>query len=227
MVEKINKIFKISIFKAIYYNFFCKNVIRKKGCYIIPFKNLVLDFEKGSKLFVNSNLHLGINKLKHSKAETLIRLKKNAIWEANGEVLLFYGTTIEVLCNAKLISDFFSANTGSVIIVGKQITIGYNAMLGRNIIVYDSDHHQILDYDDGKTIKNHSQEVIIGDNVWLTNNITVLKGVSIAQGSIIAAGALIRKDVVAPNSLVVGDGKVVNTTALWSRDSLLDYENKQ
>ncbi len=53
----------------------------------------------------------------------------------------------------------------------------------------------------------------IGDHVLIGMNATVLTGAKIGSGSIIAAGALVReKEVIPPNSLVVGmPGKVIRT----------------
>jgi len=87
---------KISIFKTIYYNVFSNKVKRDKKCYLIIFKGAILELKKGSKIIVkNKNLCLGTNKLKGSKAETLIRLEKNAKWISNNGGGLSYSTTIE------------------------------------------------------------------------------------------------------------------------------------
>ncbi|MBQ7479902.1 MAG: gamma carbonic anhydrase family protein [Selenomonadaceae bacterium] len=54
---------------------------------------------------------------------------------------------------------------------------------------------------------------VIEDHVLIGMNATVLTGAKVGRGSIIAAGALVReKEVIPPNSLVVGmPGKVVRT----------------
>lgn len=62
-------------------------------------------------------------------------------------------------------SKFFSANTGSVIVVGKHIYLGHDVMMGRNIVIYDSDFHSIPG-SDGNPV-NYSKDVTIEDHVWL------------------------------------------------------------
>lgn len=129
-----------------------------------------------------------------------------------------------VVGDALLESKFFSANTGSVIVVGKHISLGHDVMMGRNIVVYDSDFHSIPG-EDGKPI-NFSKDVIIEDHVWLTNNVTVLKGVTIGKDSLISAMTLIRKDV-PEKSLVAGiPGKVLKDDACWSREYIHEYEKQ-
>lgn len=66
-------------------------------------------------------------------------------------------------------------------------------MMGRNIVIYDSDFHSIPG-SDGNPV-NYSKDVTIEDHVWLTNNVTVLKGVTIGKDSLISAMTLIRKDI--------------------------------
>ena len=126
--------------------------------------------------------------------------------------------------NALLETKFFSANSGSIIVVGKHISLGHDVMMGRNIIIYDSDFHSIPG-DDGNPV-NFSKDVVIEDHVWFTNTVTVLKGVTIGKGSLISPMTLIRKDV-PQSSLVAGiPGKVVKDNANWSREYIHEYEKR-
>ena len=224
LLDKIGKLRKIDLIKFVKYNFFTSQVKRKKGAYIIPFKGAVLEMAQNSELVLEGTIHFGINQLQGSKAETYIRLADNSKWVCAEEVLLFFGTFIDVHKDALLESKFFSANTGSVIVVGKHISLGHDVMMGRNIVVYDSDFHSIPG-EDGKPI-NFSKDVIIEDHVWLTNNVTVLKGVTMGKDSLISAMTLIRKDV-PEKSLVAGiPGKVLKDDACWSREYIHEYEKQ-
>lgn len=211
----------ISWTKYIYWNYISKCIIREGNVKIIPHKNAIIQIDKTARIFLEGrNLCVGINKLKHSKAETHIRIEKNAIWRCNNGCELFYNTVLEIKPDAEFKSGYFTANGGSVIIVHRKTTFGEDVMLGRNIIVYDSDFHQVLD--DKDQITNYPKEVTIEDHVWLTSNVTVLKGVTIGKNSLVTAQTLIRKDV-PPNSIVGGgaSGKVISNTVNWSRDSVL------
>jgi len=222
--ELLKKLKTVSLIKFIKYNFLTPQIVRKKGAYIIPFKGAVLEIDKSARLELSGTIHFGINHLVGSKAETYIRLAENSKWICEEDVLLFYGTFVDVHKDAQLETKFFSANTGSVIVVGKHITIGHDVMMGRNIIVYDSDFHSIPS-EDGKPV-NFSQDVTIEDHVWLTNNVTVLKGVTIGKDSLISAMTLVRKDVPAA-SLVAGvPGKVLKDGVCWSREYIHEYEKQ-
>ena len=43
--------------------------------------------------------------------------------------------------------------------------------------------------------KCNTDEVIIGNNVWIGARVTILKGVRIGDGAVIAAGTIVNKDV--------------------------------
>lgn len=214
---------KISFFKFLHYNFFCKHVSRERGVYIIPYKGAKIQLDKNSKIYLKGkNLEIGINKIRGSKAETYVRLKKDAVWKCNNGCNLCYNSDIEVHENAVLESGFFYANTLTTIVCTKHISLGEGVWLGRNIIIYDSDYHQIQD-NNGNMI-NHSKPVVIGNHVWLTNQIMVMKGVHIEDGVVVTPFSVIRKDVSA-NSMV---GNKTNTTTFkqdvyWSSDRVTDY----
>ena len=65
--------------------------------------------------------------------------------------------------------------------------------MGRNVIIYDSDYHQILN--NQNEIINRPEPVIIGDHVWIATNVMILKGSMIGSESIIGANSLIYGDV--------------------------------
>lgn len=193
MMNKICFLKKIQIFQYIYLNYFSKNVIRHGKGKIIPFKNAILDFEVNSKIILyDNNLEIGTNKLKHSKAETYVRLRKKAIWEVKGGADISYGSTIEILYHAKFITDFFTMNSFSVIVCAKSIKLGKDVMIGRNVTIYDSDFHKIQK---DTSTESTCQEIIIGNHVWIASNVTVLKGVTVSDGSILGNCSLINKNI--------------------------------
>lgn len=208
---------RISTTKYFYYNYFCKNIVRKDGAKIIPFKGAVLDLHPSSKIYLSGNdLLICTNKLKKSKAETHIRMEENAVWNCKNGAYLFYNTVLEIKPNAVLDSGFFSANGGSVIIAHKKIMFGEDVMIGRNVIIYDSDFHSINNKEG--IACNPPKPVIIGDHVWLTTNVMVQKGVTIGQDSLVTAYTVVNKDM--PEHSIIGGksiGHIINESVSWSR----------
>lgn len=220
-LKRINKkLNEISLAKYLYYNYFCKNIIRTNGAKLIPYKGAILDLDKTARIYLDGkDLLIGVNKLKHSKAETHIRMSENAKWFCNNGAHLFYNTVLEVKEGALFESGFFSVNGGSVIIAHKHIKFGEDVMLGRNVIIYDSDFHQLRDK--FEVVTNLPEEVIIEDHVWLTSNIEVLKGVHIEKDSLVAAYTTVTKDI--PEHVVVAggsSGKVISNYINWNREAV-------
>jgi len=82
--------------------------------------------------------------------------------------------------------NFFFASKG--------ITIGDNCLIAPFVYIVDSNHQAEM----GTLInqqENISEEIIIGNDVWIASNVTILKGVKIGDGAIIAANSVVNKDV--------------------------------
>lgn len=184
---------KIDIIKFLYLNYFCKNIIREGNGKIIPYKRSVFSFEENSKIVLHdASVEVNNESLSDSKAEALVRLRKNAVWNVNGPCTLNYGCTIELLENGVIDSQYFTMNSNSIIVCAKHISIGNDVMIGRNVVIYDSDFHDIFN-EEGR-IMNCSEEVIIGDHVWLCTNVSVLKGSKITENSVVPFGTIVKKN---------------------------------
>ena len=214
LLQKFEFYRKIRFFRYIQLNFFCKDIIRTDRSLLIPYKGAVIDIEPGSKLILGGgDMEIGCDLRRGSKAETRIRLRKGATWCNESGCRISYGATVEVLSGGVLDSQFFTMNTGSVLIAAKKITLGRDVMIGRNVIVYDSDHHTIRGVD-GKT-KNPDAPISIGDHVWLATNSTILKGTAIGSGSIIAANSVAHGNI--PANSLFKDGSIRENYGSWDR----------
>ena len=198
MVDKIVKYIhflkSIDIFQFFYLNYFCKSVIRIDESKIIPYKNAVIDIASSSKIYLGEgDIEIGCDLLRRSKSETKVRMREQAIWISTGGCKISYGSTLEILQNAVLDCKYFTMNSNSTLIAAKRITLGQDVMIGRNVIIYDSDYHQIVN-ENGKIV-NPSQPVTIDNHVLLATNVMVLKGVTIGAGSIIGANVIVNRSI--------------------------------
>ena len=175
----------ISTIKYLYYNFFCKNVIRKGTAQIIPYKNSIIEFGKNSKLIIEGfkDFNIGINKLAGSRAETYLRLYRDAKMTLFHGADLYYGTTIELMENAEFDAGYFSMNTGTVIVVDYKMSFGEYIGFGRNNMIYDSDFHAL--HTAKGNIVNRPQKIVIGNHVWVTSSNTILPGSEIGDNVVI------------------------------------------
>ena len=222
MIERIKQ--RIRLYKNLrfmqylYLNHFCKNVIRTDRSHVFPYKNAVLDLAPGAKIYLGGgDIEIGCDQMKGSKTETSVRLRENAIWSSEGGCKLYYGSTVELLHDARLDSQYFTLNTGSTIVAAKRIQMGYDVMIGRNVIIYDSDHHTLRNT--AGEITNKDAAVEIGDHVWLATNSTVLKGSKIGNGCMVAADIVVRGEI-NPGTMVrtVYEIKERENYGVWSRE---------
>ena len=213
----------VSMGKFIYFNFLSPNVVRGDG-WLLPYRNAVLDLDKEARIYLDGGkLRIGINKLRGSHAETHVRMNGSAVWKCHNGCDLFYNTVLEIKDGAVFDTGYFSANGGSVIVVDRKVTFGEDVMIGRNVLVYDSDFHQLRDKNGVPA--NPAKEVVIEGHVWLTSNIAVLKGVTIGKGSLVTSETVVNRNV-PEHSIVAGGaaGKVIKDEVDWNRAAVREAE---
>ena len=99
-------------------------------------------------------------------------------------------------------------------IEGTKISIGKDCLFSSNVHVRTGDSHSMLDLS-GKRI-NPSENITIGDHVWMGTGTTCLKGVKIPDRSIVGAGALVTRKFEEPHCALAGvPAKVVKRDVDW------------
>lgn len=111
-------------------------------------------------------------------------------------------------------SQFFTMNSNSTLIAAKKIHLGQDVMIGRSVVIYDSDHHTIRNMQG--TVTNPDAPVFIGDHVWLATGSAVLKGSSIGSGCIVAANSVVRGYV--PSGSLYQRATIKENYGTWSRE---------
>lgn len=141
-----------------------------------------------------SNTHSGSIKL--GSDVILNALNARNTLESRGPVIIKTikpGAEIEIGSHTGISSSTISAV--------KKITIGSNVLIGGGVIITDNDHHFV---DVGREQKRRSlglpdsldsDEIHIGDDVFIGTRSIILKGVRIGSGSVVAAGSVVTKDV--------------------------------
>lgn len=104
-------------------------------------------------------------------------------------------------------------------IEGRSIKIGSDCMFSSGIVFQTGDAHSILD-ESGKRI-NQSQDIIIGEHVWVGRNAMLEKGTIVPDGCIIGAGAIVTKKIEDMNCVLAGiPAQVIRRNIRWERERI-------
>lgn len=93
-----------------------------------------------------------------------------------------------------------------VFTIGREITIGNNAMIGGNIEMFDSPGHPTdpaLRLAGAPASPQDVKPIRIEDNVWVGSGSTIFPGVTLGEGCIVARGAMVMSNV-PPYVIVAG-----------------------
>lgn len=206
--KKVTKYSNVNIIKSIYINGKYSN--KNKWNNLLLYKKSIVQVEKGSSIDIKGKLKFNISRFKNNKEHGYLFLSNNSKLIVHGDFSICRGTDIFIGNNAilELGSGYIMDNLKIQCL--KHIKIGNDAAISRDVVIRDSDSHDILD---GKHIQ--TQAIEIGNHVWIGLNCMILKGVKIGSGSIIAGGAVVTKSC-PPNSLIGGvPAKVLKTNVKW------------
>jgi acetyltransferase-like isoleucine patch superfamily enzyme len=193
MFSKLRLICKLDLCRFIYLNFLCGAVARDKGTYILPFRGAKIEIRKGAKLIIHQNIYICANKIKGSRQEAYLQLYERSIIEISGETTLNYGAMVQAHKNAYIQIGKSHLNSWATIIADKQIKIGNDVLISRDVAIFDSDFHLVLNESGERT--NNPSPVIIEDHVWIGVKSTILRGVHIGKGAVIGANSLVTTNV--------------------------------
>ena len=109
----------------------------------------------------------------------------------------------------------FLGKTHLAVIEGTSITIGEDCLFSSDIQLRTGDSHSVLDME-GRRI-NESQDIVLGDHVWVGTKAFLSKGAKVAPHSIIGACALVTKAFDEPHCSLAGvPAKIVRREVDWS-----------
>lgn len=100
-------------------------------------------------------------------------------------------------------------------IEGTKIIIGRDCLFSSEVTIRSGDSHTIFDIANKKRI-NFSQDVIIGNHVWLGNKSTVLKGCRVSDDCVVGTNSVLTKSI--PTGCVVAGNpaKIIRENIGWS-----------
>ena len=199
---------RIDWFQFVKLNFFTSSIRRNKGCYFVPYWGASCRIHPTAKIQLYGDFFY--NYSCHPRSQAYFTMLEGSELIVNGKTIIYYNCDLAVYSNAVLILYGGYMNSGVQLRCSKQISIGADATIARDVYVTDSDSHHILD--DKHVV---DKPVKIGKHVWLGLRSVVLKGVEIGDGAIVAAGAVVTKDVTSKTIVAGVPAKCVREGVEW------------
>lgn len=177
---------------------------------------------KGS-ISINAPITTGMVKFGVHSLGTRDTFYSRTMWDVSGTLIIGgianigRGTKISIGKDGILnLGDNFTITGDSEIICQHNVSFGNGCLLSWNILIMDTDFHQIMDR--SNSIINNPKAIRIGNHVWIGCRNTILKGSDIADNIIVSANSTITRKFSDPNCIIGGNGKychVIKTDVMW------------
>lgn len=189
---------------------FLKNkFIHRKSILMHP--RVIIHGYKNIKSDTVLQIGLGNAKFVHKYDVTLLNISGSLFFKGNHTI--GRGCRFDIAKNAIVIigrNGYINAN--STFIIKHKLTIGNSCVISWNCQILDEDFHEIS-YS-GKILK--SNDVSIGNHVWVGCDVKIYKGTIIPDGCVIAAGSMVRGIFTDANTLIGGNpAKVIKQKITW------------
>ena len=192
-----------------------RNLWQQRG--ILCGTHCVLEIHSKAQLKINGLLTLGAKgRFPTSSLETRLLVGDGGKLEVLGDMIIGYGSDIEVFEGAELIihgnkHGISDTNIGCTIICGKHIEIQADVGMGRNVLIRDNNGNHYMNTSGYRT----ARPVVIGEKAWLCESCTIMPGVKIGRGAIVGAESVVTSSI-PPHALVFGSpAEVVEENVLW------------
>ena len=211
LILLLKQLRKVNPWKTLYFNFhYFPLKIAIRIPIFIYWRTFL--YKMSGRIIIDAPLSTGMVKLGQHGLGTQDPYFSRTMWESDGIVIIKgktfigRGTKISVGKNATLtLGENFTTTGNSEIVCKKEIGFGNDCLLSWDILIMDTDFHNILD-ENGQII-NEPKPIVIGNHVWIGCRNTILKGVSIADNIIISANSTITRSVEESNCIFGGHGK--------------------
>ncbi|WP_161980209.1 acyltransferase [Streptococcus sp. S784/96/1] len=226
MIAKIVK-YIMSVPKTLYFNF---TVLPFKEAVKLPFLiSYDLKLVGISKETINiegpiSRFMIRLNFDQGSEGINIGLSSRGYLYTALGSKIKFRGPStftsglsIRVDSGLLSIGENVYANKGIMISCSSEIVIGNNTLIGWNVVIRDSDGHNLLD-ESSNLILNSPRSILIGSSTWIAANVTLLKGSKISKNSVVGYNSCVTKSFTEENVVIAGyPAKVLKKHVSWKK----------
>lgn len=202
------RLFKVNWLAYFLCNYLFRSRIKRTGStMLVPYMGTQLKMARSAKIRLRGgDLLLNFFETFRRATGSSLILEDCSVLNIGGSFAMYYGADIKIFEGGTLSLGSGYANAGFQVRCKKQITIGHNVSIAKDVVIMDSDAHEIC-YE-GYVM---SKDVCIEDNVWIGTRAMILKGVTVGEGAIIGAGSIVTKNVPAHSVVAGSPARVIRT----------------
>lgn len=181
----------------------------------------VLLMERRGAIIIENNVSTGMIKIGFGEVGIFDQQRSRSVIQLRGKIIfkgranIGHGSKLSV-SGELVIGQNFNITAETQFICKERIFVGDNVLISWDVLIMDSDLHEIIDIN-GETL-NKNKEIIIGNNVWIGTRCTLLKGINIKNGTIVAANTLLHSNSLeySENSIIGGNPiNLIKEGVLW------------
>lgn len=187
---------------------------------VILSKNVKIKRLKGN-VVIKGKRKIGSVKLGFDSVSIFDRKHERSIWDNDGTIILGddvnIGQGVRISNHGTLsIDDNVTISANASIMCAKEITIEKNCLISWDVLIMDTDSHEIISLESGCPI-NFSSSITIKENVWISCRCTILKGTLIGKNNVVAAGSIVSGIYKETNVIYSSNKKIIKRGISWKK----------
>lgn len=218
-IKKI-KLFLFGLTKTIYVNLHYFPFLTAIKLPILLTNKVRIKKLKGKVIINTSKIKRGMINIGYQHV-SINDVNEYSLWNVEGTIIFNgsagfgAGTKIAVGKLATLTLGYnFSITARSEIACFKAITFGDNVLISWNVLIMDTDAHQIVN-EKGVQI-NLDKPILIGNKVWIGCRSLILKGTEIKNNCVVGANSLINKSFNETHVTIAGNpARIIKKNVEW------------
>lgn len=201
----LRNIFRLNIIATVKLSLFMGT-----GWKFLVFRNGRVSIDRRASIKIGESFYFNSKFNHRDPFPSFLSMYEHSTLQVDRHFSIHSNARVSVAAGATLSLGSGYINSNAAIACFESITIGYDVAIAENVVIRDSDNHEIPD---GRHIK--TRPVTIGNHVWIGMNSMILKGVTIGDGCIVAAGSVVNKSFPA-NCLIGGvPAKILKEHIQW------------
>ena len=175
----------------------------------------------GGVVFLDDKVTSGMLLFGYKSLGTIDAFYERTIWDIEGLIKL-QGRYNSIGRGSKFCVRGVCTIGGNLTITGrselicqKKITFGKDVLISWDVLIMDSDFHEIMD--ESGIVQNEDMDVVFGSHIWIGCRTTIMKGTVIPNNCVIAAGSLISGKLLREGCVYTSNKNVLREHISWQR----------